>query len=629
MLQAIRDKVTGWIAYGIIFLISIPFTLWGVNSYLGGGEAAPAASVNGEEISLNQLDRSYASYRQRLVQLFGGSIPETFGSEGMLKQQVLGQLIEEFALRQYAQQRRYRISDQDLNRMIRSMEVFHRDGQFDTSTYQAQLSSQGYSPQGFEEELRRSQSMGQIQRGITATAFTVEASEKQFIGLSNQSRKIRSLTHDSDLESIQVDSAAIEAHYQLHSSRYQSPEQVRIDFIELSLGKIKSLIELGESVVFERYQNSLDSFSSPESREASHILITLSNDASSEQSDQALAQITQIRQRIRNGESFSELAGEFSQDPGSSAAGGNLGEIERGVMVQAFESALFSMQVGQVSEPVKTSFGWHLIQLHQVLGGEVRSFDSVKVDIEDEIRTELAEGQIYDLAETLANLAYEQSDSLLPAAEQLDLVVETSDWFDRASGSGIAAEVKIRQLAFSADVLQQGLNSEAIELNADRVVFIRLNQRRPATAKPLDQVADIIRAELTRIKAREQNLEIGTRALETLNAGGSLDNLAQSWSVEISDHGFVSRNETGIDANILNKAFSMSRPDQGLVYQGFSLENGGYSIVELSAVISNNTNVDQTAIDNLVSASASAEYQSVVKLLSERAEVTRTPVGEL
>lgn len=630
MLQAIRDKVTGWIAYGIIFLISVPFALWGVNSYLGGGEATPAASVNGEEITQGRLDQSYASYRQRLAQLFGGSIPETFGSETMLKEQVLGQLIEEYALRQYAQKRRYRISDIDLNRMIRAMEVFQRDGQFDVSIYQAQLSSEGYSAQGFEEELRRSQSMSQIQRGIVATSFTVETSEKQFIGLSNQSRKIRSLTYAGDINSIQLDASDIEAHYLSQSSRYQTPEQVRIDFIELSLENIKDLIELDETAVYERYQVSMDSFTSPESREASHILITLGNDASSEESDQVLAQITRIRQRYDAGEGFSDLARELSQDPGSAEDGGNLGEIEPGVMVQAFESVLFSMQVGQVSEPVKTSFGWHLIQLKGINGGEIRSFDSVKTELADEIRTEQAEGQIYDLAESLANLAYEQSDSLLPAAEQLDLKVETSDWFDRSSGAGIAGESKIRQQAFSADVLQHGLNSEAIELGSDRVVFIRLNQHRPAAARPLDQVADAIETQLIRIKAGEQNLKIGLQALESLIAGSSdLDSLAQSWMVEVSDHGFVSRSETGIDATILNQAFSMARPDQKLVYQGLSVADGGYTIIELSAVISNNTNVDQKAIDNLVRATASAEYQSVVRLLSHRAEVIRTPVEEL
>ncbi len=149
MLQAIRDKVTGWIAYGIIFLISIPFALWGVNSYLGGGEIPPAATVNGEEITARDLDQAYANYRQRLAQLFGGVIPETFGNETMLREQVRGQLIDELALRQYIQKQRYRIGDAELNRIIRDMDAFQQDGQFDTAIYQAQLRSLGYSPLGF------------------------------------------------------------------------------------------------------------------------------------------------------------------------------------------------------------------------------------------------------------------------------------------------------------------------------------------------------------------------------------------------------------------------------------------------------------------------------------------------
>jgi len=178
MLQAIRDKVTGWIAYGIIFLISVPFALWGVNSYLGGGEAAPAAVVNGEEITLRDLDQAYASYRQRLSQLFGGSIPESLGSESILREQVLGQLVEEIALRQYTQDQYYRIGDEELNRIIRSMDVFQRDGQFDTEIYQSQLRSLGYSPLGFEQELRRTNAMDQLQSGIIATAFDIPLLEK-------------------------------------------------------------------------------------------------------------------------------------------------------------------------------------------------------------------------------------------------------------------------------------------------------------------------------------------------------------------------------------------------------------------------------------------------------------------
>ena len=626
MLQAIRDKVTGWIAYGIIFLISVPFALWGVNSYLGGGEAQPAATVNGEEISLRDLDQAYANYRQRLSQLFGGSIPESFASESMLREQVLGQLVEEIALRQYTQEQHYRIGDEELNRIIRSMNVFQRDGQFDTEIYQAQLRSLGYSSLGFEEELRRTNAMQQLQSGILATAFEAPLLEKQFTSLNNQTRKIRSLTYRVDTAAIQPGADEIERLYLSQADRYRSPEEVRIDFIELSLDGIKQSIEVEEDDVYARYQENRASYTSTEIRDASHILITVKGD---EDANPALARITAVRERIVAGESFADLAREFSEDPGSASDGGSLGEVERGIMVQPFEAALFSMEVGQLSQPVKTSFGWHLIKLDSISGGETQSFDTVKSALQDEIRAELAEGQIYDLVENVANLVYEQSDSLQPTAEQLDLTIQTSDWFDRVSGTGIAIEPKIRQMAFSAEILQQGLNSEAIELDNNRVVFIRLNQLKPAAVRPLDQVQDLIRSEIITTQAREQSLSAGLAALADLKAGKTLDDLAQEWSASISDYGFVERNQSGVDSAILGRSFSMSKPEQGPVFEGLPVANGNYAIIELLAVLSNDGNADSKALDELLKARGGSEYQSALKLLTNRADVVRAPLQDL
>jgi len=626
MLQAIRDKVTGWIAYGIIFLISVPFALWGVNSYLGGGEAQPAATVNGEEVSLRDLDQAYANYRQRLSQLFGGSIPESFGSESMLREQVLGQLIEEIALRQYTQEQHYRIGDEELNRIIRNMNVFQREGQFDTEIYQSQLRSLGYSPLGFEEELRRNNAMQQLQSGILATAFEAPLLEQQFTSLINQTRKIRSLTYRVDTAAIQPGADEIEQLYLSQTDRYRSPEEVRIDFIELSLDSIKQSIEVEEDDVHARYQENRASYTSTEIRDTSHILITVTGD---EDAGPARARITAIRERVVAGESFADLARELSEDPGSASDDGSLGEVERGMMVQPFEAALFSMEVGQLSQPVKTSFGWHLIKLNSISGGETQSFDTVKSALEDEIRTELAEVQIYDLVENVANLVYEQSDSLQPAAEQLDLTIQTSDWFDRVSGTGIALESKVRQMAFSADVLQQGLNSEAIELDDNRVVFVRLNQLKPAAVRPLDQVQELIRSEIITTRAREQSLKSGMAALADLKAGKTLDDLALEWSVTISDYGFAERNQSGIDNAILRRSFSMSKPEQGPVFEGLSVANGNYAIIELSAVLSNDGNADRKALDELVKTRGGAEYQSALKLLANRAEVVREPLQDL
>ncbi len=626
MLQAIRDKVTGWIAYGIIFLISIPFALWGVNSYLGGGEALSAATVDGEEISLTALDQAYANYRQRLSQLFGGSIPESFGSESILRKQVLEQLIEEFALRQYIQNQRYRIGDAELNRTIRTMEVFQRDGQFNPEMYQSQLRSLGYSPLGFEQEMRQNGSMQQFQNGIRATAFTIPSIEKQFSSLNNQTRKIRSLTFSVNQADILADDSEIEQLYQSQADRYRTAEKVKIDYVELNLDSVKQGIEVNEEDVYARYQENRGVYTSTEIREASHILIKAGE---GEEVDQALSKISEVRQRIVNGESFADLAREFSEDPGSAADGGNLGEIERGVMVQTFEAALFALQVDQLSEPVKTGFGWHLIKLHAVNGGEILPFESVKAELKDEIKNELAEGQIYDLVENLANLAYEQSDSLQPAAEQLDLSVQTSDWFERFAGEEIAAEQKIREAAFSSEVLQQRLNSEAIELGNNRVVFIRLNQHQAAQPQPLEEVREVVRSEIIRNKAREQSLEAGKKALTELSSGKTFSDLAEEWSVPIKDFGFIKRDQNDIGASILNRAFSMPKPDQSAIFEGLPLASGEYTILELSAVLSNDADTDQKALEGLVQALGSSEYQSSLKLLGSRADVVRMPLEEL
>ncbi|MCH7881502.1 MAG: SurA N-terminal domain-containing protein [Proteobacteria bacterium] len=626
MLQAIRDKVTGWIAYAIIFLISVPFALWGVNSYLGGGEALPAATVNGESISTRDLDIAYANYRQQMTQVFGGSIPESLDIEVLLKDQALTQLIEATVLRTYARERGYRIGDDELNQLIRSMDVFKIDGEFDSSIYQAQLRSQGYSSAGYEQRLRQTQATEQLQTGIVATAFILPQSQTQFTYLSNQTRKIRVLTRPLGAGSIVISDTEIEDYYQAQAALFMSPEQIKIDYLVLSLERVKASIEISEDLLLDRYEDTKDAFTSAEFREASHILLTLDEDASQQESDGVRGRILEIKQLIDQGGDFASLAREFSQDPGSASEGGSLGEIEPGMMVQPFETALFNLQAGDISDPVKTSFGWHLIKLDQISGGGTKSFSAVRAELEDEVKTEMAESQIYDMVENLSNLAYEQSDSLLPAAEQFDLEVQTSDWFDRNTGSGIAFEPAVRKHAFSDDVLSQGLNSEAIELADNRVVFVRLNQHRSASQKSLEQVRGEIEQRLKQQKGRNDNVETGKQALQNLLSGNTLDAIAADWGFEIIESDFVSRNSPEFNPQLLTRAFTMKKPEGGLVFEGFPHGNGDYSLIELSAVLSNDSSPDKEAVKSFSTASANLEYQSVIKALTNEAEVVKSPL---
>ena len=300
-------------------------------------------------------------------------------------------------------------------------------------------------------------------------------------------------------------------------------------------------------------------------------------------------------------------------------------------MVEAFESALFSLEVGQLSEPVRTSFGWHLIELHSVSGGEVRPFEEVRAELEEEIRTERAESQIFDLVENLSNLAYEQTDSLAPAAEQLGLELRTSDWFDRSGGSGIAADPRVRTAAFASDVFVQGLNSEAVELDDDRVVFLRLHDRKEAALRPLEEVADQIRQELVRTRQREANLKAGLDALQELQQGLSLEELAGRWETGIEDHGLVARDAAEPNAQMIDRAFRMPRPETGPVFDGLMQGDGAYVILELSEIRVSEPEDDQDSNNpgQLVNSAAIADYQSLLRLLTSRADVVKTPPEDL
>jgi len=629
MLQAIRDKTTGWIAYVIVFLICVPFALWGVNSYLGGGEVTPPATVDGQAISQQNFDTAYANYRRQLERAFGGSIPDYFASEGVLKEQVLTQLVEQSALSQYADKKYYRIGDVELNKLIRSIEAFQTDGIFNPSIYQSQVASLGYSAAGFEQEFRRSQSIDQLQTGLNSTAFTVSSIQDQLTSLQNQTRKVRVLTRPDQNSKIEISQLEIEQYFDKNNARFMTPERLQIDYIELSLDGIKASLDITDGQLSDRYKQSKSSYTTPEYRTASHILLKLDAQASDEESDLILQKLIIIRDQIAQGTPFSEVAKQNSEDPGSSQNGGSLGKIELGMMVKPFEDVLFQMAVGDLSEPVKTSFGWHLIQLDEVNGGKVKPFNDVKLELLDEIRTELAESKIFDLSERLANLAYEQSDSLKPAADELGLELQTSDWFDAQSGQGITTEAKIRNVAFSDEVLSQQLNSEAIELSDNRVVFLRVKNHQSATQKDIAEVSNQIDSIIRQTKGRDESLVVGKQALVALSGGQSLDDIAEYWSASIIDSGFVSRDSRELDNELVRLAFSMDKPDSFQRFDGFSHPDGRYSIVELSAILSTVSDQDAAKVKALTVSQSAAEFLSILKLLVNRSEVVKTSVQDL
>ena len=323
-------------------------------------------------------------------------------------------------------------------------------------------------------------------------------------------------------------------------------------------------------------------------------------------------------------------------DPGSAADGGDLGEVERGMMVKPFEASLFALQENELSAPVKTQFGWHLIKLHEVSGGDKTSFEQARFDIEEEIKAELAESQIYDLAENLANIGYEQPDSLLPASEQLELKIQTTDWFSRSQGEGLAEDPKIRQVAFSDDVLTLNRNSDTLELEGNRIVIMHLNSHQPTARKALEQVRDELIDTLKKKKGRSEAEANGKTILEAVLQGQSLDEAAVQEGLSVFDAGFVDRNNTVLDRDVLNAAFRMNRPQGPVVFEGVTEVDGDYTIIELSEVQSEtgseSSSSDEPGADpvkTLTDAAADHEYQVLIQSLTAQADIQRTPVAEL
>jgi len=586
MLELIRSRAKGWFAWIIVGLIIIPFALWGVHQYIGGGGDTSVAKVDGAEISQGRLQSAYLQQRQRLQQMFGGELPPMF-SEEMIKGQVLQQLIEQQMLVQTATASGMRIGDQSLASTITGIESFQEDGKFSNALYRQLLSAQGMTPGMFEQRVRRDMLAAQITDSITRSAFVTDAEIDNYLRLQQQQRTIGYLTVPVGKfkGEVKVSEEDIANFYEQHSQDYMQPERVKVDYLELKLDDLAAAVSVDEATMRERYEAHKLNYTSPEQRKASHILIKVAKDATPEAIDTAKKKAEAILLRIHNGEDFAELAKTESDDPGSAKQGGDLGFFGKGVMDPAFEEAAFDLKKGQVSEPVRSSFGFHLIKLVDIQGGETKPFEAVKASIKEEIQNERAEQRYYDMAEQLANLTYEHPESLQLAAEQLELPIKTSDYFSRDGGPGIASNPKVTAAAFDEEVLARGNNSESLELDRNHMVVLRVSDHQPAMLRPLDEVRAGIVTTLESDKAQAKAKELAAAVLERVRTGEQPAELAKALGITWSDKQTVTRDSADVARPVSSAVFAMAHPAQGKPgSQQLTLPSGDQAVVILYSV---------------------------------------------
>lgn len=573
MLQNIRDNSQGWIAKTIIGVIIFLLALTGFDAIIQStSNSRNAAEVNGEEITLDSLNGAVDMQRRQLIQQFGKDFDPSLLDDKMLRTSALDGLIDRALLLQGAQNSGMAISDAALDQIILQMPVFQVEGKFDAVRFDQVLQQQGFTRMQFRERLKQDVLVSQLQAGLVGSSFVTDAEVNAFVALDKQTRDFALQTIKASESTADVTDDEVKQYFDQHTDQYMSPEQVVIEYIELKKDAFFGQVEATDEQLQALYQKEIANLA--EQRHAAHILLEVNDKMSDEQ---AKAKLEELTGRVAKGEDFAALAKEFSQDPGSATTGGDLGFAGPGVYDPAFEEALYALNKGEVSAPVKTEFGWHLIKLLDVQAPEVPSFASLKEQLERQVKAEQVEQRFVEAAKDLAEASYEASDLQQPAQEQ-GLTVQVSKPFGREGGEGVTANRQVVQAAFSPEVLEDGANSNAIELDPDTTLVLRVKEHNKPAPMAFDKISGSIREHLAQQKARSQAKSTGEAQLVKFRAG---DETGSVWQrVEAA-----TRSQDGVEPVVLQALFRMPKPVDGKpVFGGVSLTNGDYALVRLEGV---------------------------------------------
>ncbi len=589
VLQSIRERLTGVLAFTILGILVVPFALVGVNSYFTSSSGNIVARINEKEITFNDFNQSFSNYRRRMQSIMGAAYDPVQFDQMMVRRQHLDSLIDEELITQAAESMGLDVDDETLAEEIRKIPAFQVDGQFNADVYQSRLLTQGLSPRQFQNQMRSQFVINQLPRNITASSIATSAELKEFVGLIDQRRTFNAaiVTAEIPEAATAFDEAEVTAWYDSHSGEYQSEEQVSIEYVELDAASLPAGLPPEEDILREQFEAQKARFISPEQRQVSHILIEVAADAGDAEIETARQITEDLSKRARAGEEFATLAIEFSQDQGSAANGGDLGWVEAGVMVKAFENAMYELSMeAPVSEPVQTGFGWHVIQLREIRESAGMSFEEAREALVREYEEDEAARAFLEQADRLVDLIYEDPTTLESAALVLGLTVNVAGPFPRTGGEGVAATPEVVEAAFSDMVLLQGSVSDPVNLDENRLVMIRLKEHLPVTLKLLDDVREEI------IQSLNDNLALdnaNAKAMElfaALQSGESeFEALATESGLEYGHYEAVKRNSSALDVKLVQEVFRLQSSGEDGKVQAVLPTGDGFAVVELESIV--------------------------------------------
>jgi len=554
MLQNIRDKSSSWVVKVIVGFIILTFAMFGldaiVGAFTGGGDEV--ATVNDKKISRYELEISTQRQVRQVLSQMGPDADPSELNENLIRQRALQSLINREAALQAAQEGGLTVSELQIDRLILATPEFRGpDGQFSADQFQAMLRNVGMAPRQFREELRKDVLINQLQGGVSLSEFMPEKYIRQVIALDSQTRDLRYVALKADQQTgITVSDAEVETYYQNNQSAFALPERVKLNYIRISQEDFMADAEVSE----EALQSAYTSFQQRGARQASYYASHILLDTETRSQEEAVAELNKVKARVEQGESFAELAKEFSEDVGSAADGGKLGLVEPDSFDTDFENALFALEEGGVSEPVVTEFGVHLVYLDKKETVKLASFDEMKPTLMAELKAKQAAEKYLLMTEELANASF-ASGNLQEPAKELNLKVESTEFFSAQGGDGIASHPAVVRAAFSDLVKLEEANSDLIELDDQNAVVIRAVDVKEPSVRPLAEVADQIRQTLT-VEKQVAAVEVVAGELAAKAETSDLAEAAKAAGYVVESADAVSRVDQEVPRSVVQQAFA-------------------------------------------------------------------------
>ncbi len=590
VLEKIREKAVGWVMWVFVGVVSVPFVLWGINQYAFGGGAVSAATVNGQEISLQEYADALQGVKNQWRNDLGDKYDEAMFDNMETKMGVVNSLVDKALEQQWMSENNMQISLPRVVGEIKKAPQFYEDGKYSEAMLNRILQSQGLSRNEFVTSIvPLSLNKNDLMNGVSRSAFATRKEAEQLYKLKNQKRSFNYFTvsRNTFRKDIEITDEVVAAYYKGNNEKYLTDEQVKLEYIEISVDTLGDKVAVSAEDIKKRYESDIERYQQDEQRKASHILLNIKKDATKEDEAKVKKQIDDLAARINKGESFADLAKEFSDDPGSAKHGGDLGFFGQKAMVPEFDDAVFSLKKGEVSKPVRTSFGFHLIKLVDIKDKHTKPLDdSIEAQIKQTISAEKARAYIAENGTEIGNIAYDDPTSLEEIAKFTGVEIKETDFASSQSRKDILKHKKVAQVAFSDDLLKEGNNSDLINIGRNMAFVVRVVDHKSATVKPLDQVQSIIRNFLKTEKAKVMAKNKGLELEKLITEGMSMADAAAQIEAKVTEVEPLPRNATKYSREVVQAAFEMVKgQDDAVTVAGIELQYGDYAVIELKEVI--------------------------------------------